>query len=309
MKILLTGGTGMVGRNVLEHSASGAHKIVAPLSQDLNLLDRPSVRKILLREMPDLIIHSAGRVGGIQANMANPVGFLRDNVDMGVNVISTAASIGVPNLLNLGSSCMYPREAKNPLKEESILKGELEPTNEGYALAKIVSAKLCEYISKEDSSKNYKTIIPCNLYGRYDKYDPRYSHLIPAVIRKLDEASREGKASVDIWGDGTARREFMCVDDLADFIYFAIGRFGEMPQNLNVGLGHDYSITEYYEAIASVIGFHGTFEYDLSKPVGMMQKLVDIKQLEEFGWRHKTKLIDGIRKSYNFYKERQNNEV
>ena len=293
----------MVGRNILEYSAIEKHKIVAPTSRELNLLDRTSVEKVLMREMPDLVIHSAGRVGGIQANMASPVAFLSENVDIGVNVISAAASVGVPNLLNLGSSCMYPREAENPLREEFILKGELEPTNEGYALAKIVSAKLCEYIASEDPNKNYKTIIPCNLYGRYDKYDTRHSHLIPAVIRKLDEARNEGKRSVDVWGDGTARREFMCAGDLADFIFFAIDRFEKMPQYLNVGLGRDYSIAEYYEAVASVVGFDGTFAHDLSKPVGMKQKLVDINQLTDFGWHHKTNLIDGVRKAYSFYKE------
>jgi GDP-L-fucose synthase len=309
MKIFLTGGSGMVGKNILEHSAAKSHEIFSPSSQALNLLDRDAVRHQLETVKPDIVIHTAGRVGGIQANIANPVDFLTKNVDIGLNVISSAASVGVPNLINFGSSCMYPRTAENPLSEGSILKGELEPTNEGYALAKIVSAKLCEYIVGEDSSKNYKTIIPCNLYGRYDKYDPRHSHLIPSVIRKLDDAKSEGKKTVDIWGDGTARREFMCAGDLADLVFFAIDRFEEMPQNLNVGLGRDYSITEYYEAVALVIGFDGRFEHDLSKPVGMKQKLVDVKKLTDFGWHYKTQLIDGISKAYNFYKEGQNNGV
>ena len=306
MKIFLTGGSGMVGKNILEHSVAKSHEIFSPSSQELNLLDRDAVRHQLETVEPDIVIHAAGRVGGIQANIANPVDFLTKNIDMGLNVISSAASVGVPNLLNFGSSCMYPRAAENPLREDSILKGELEPTNEGYALSKIVSAKLCEYIVGEDSSKNYKTIIPCNLYGRYDKYDPRHSHLIPSVIRKLDDAKSEGKKIVDIWGDGTARREFMCAGDLADLVFFAVDRFEEMPQNLNVGLGRDYSITEYYEAVALVIGFDGSFEHDLSKPVGMKQKLVDVKKLTDFGWHYKTQLIDGISKAYNFYKEGQN---
>ena len=296
----------MVGKNILEHSVAKSHEIFSPSSQELNLLDRDAVRHQLETVEPDIVIHAAGRVGGIQANIANPVDFLTKNIDMGLNVISSAASVGVPNLLNFGSSCMYPRAAENPLREDSILKGELEPTNEGYALSKIVSAKLCEYIVGEDSSKNYKTIIPCNLYGRYDKYDPRHSHLIPSVIRKLDDAKSEGKKIVDIWGDGTARREFMCAGDLADLVFFAVDRFEEMPQNLNVGLGRDYSITEYYEAVALVIGFDGSFEHDLSKPVGMKQKLVDVKKLTDFGWHYKTQLIDGISKAYNFYKEGQN---
>jgi GDP-L-fucose synthase len=309
MKIFLTGGTGMVGRNILEHSESNKHIFVAPTSQELNLLDRNAVRVFLSQEMPDLIIHSAGLVGGIQANIKNPVDFLLKNVDMGLNVIASAASVGVKSLINLGSSCMYPREADNPLNERLILQGELEPTNEGYALAKIVSTRLCEYIVREDSTKNYKTIIPCNLYGRHDKYGETNSHLIPAVIRKIHEAKLAGSKTVSIWGDGAARREFMSATDLADFIYFAIDRLKQIPQNLNVGLGHDYSIDEYYRAVASIVGFTGSFEYDLDKPVGMRQKLVDISQLDSLGWRYKINLTDGISEAYDFYKEDGNNEL
>ena len=299
----------MVGRNILEHSASREHTFFAPTSQELDLLDRAAVREALLEESPDLIIHSAGLVGGIQANIKDPVDFLLKNMDMGLNVISSAASVGVKNLINLGSSCMYPRAADNPLNESLILQGELEPTNEGYALAKIVATRLCEYIVREDPAKNYKTIIPCNLYGRYDKYGEANSHLIPAVIRKIHEATAAGRKKVTIWGDGLARREFMNAADLSDFIYFVIDRLEQIPQNLNVGLGHDYSITEYYQAVASVVGFDGSFEYDLNKPVGMRQKLVDIRQLENLGWTSKTKLIDGIKEAYEFYKEGLNNGV
>ncbi len=309
MKIFLTGGNGMVGKNILENPTANLHEIFSPRSQDLDLLDRNAVREYIEVLAPDIVIHAAGRVGGIQANIANPVDFLAKNIDMGLSVISAAASVGVTNLLNFGSSCMYPRDAVNPLKEDCVLKGELEPTNEGYALAKIVSAKLCEYIASKDVSKNYKTIIPCNLYGRHDNYDPQNSHLIPAAIRKLSEAKKEGKEIIDIWGDGTARREFMCASDLADFVFFAIDRFNNMPQNINVGMGRDYSITEYYEAIAKVVNYTGDFDYDLSKPVGMKQKLVDIQKLTDFGWHSKTQLIEGITRAYNFYKEVQNNGI
>lgn len=303
MKIFLTGGSGMVGSNILEHPESNQHLFVAPTSKELNLLDRDAVIASLSQEMPDLIIHSAGLVGGIQANIANPVDFLLKNIDMGLNVISSAASVGIKNLINLGSSCMYPREASNPLNENLILQGELEPTNEGYALAKIVSTRLCEYIVREDSTKNYKTLIPCNLYGRHDKYGETNSHLIPAVIRKIHEAKVAGNATVTIWGDGSARREFMNAADLSDFIYFVMDRLEKIPQNLNIGLGYDHSIAEYYSAVASVVGFNGSFEYDLNKPVGMRQKLVDISELEYIGWESKIKLIDGINQAYEFYKE------
>jgi GDP-L-fucose synthase len=309
MKIFLTGGTGMVGRNILEHSESNQHLFVAPTSKELNLLDRDAVRASLSQEMPDLIIHSAGLVGGIQANIANPVDFLLKNTDMGLNVISSAALVGIKNLINLGSSCMYPRDANNPLSESLILQGELEPTNEGYALAKIVATRLCEYITREDSSKNYKTLIPCNLYGRHDKYGKTNSHLIPAVIRKIHEAKVSGDETVTIWGDGSSRREFMNAADLADFIYFAIDRLDEIPQNMNVGLGHDYSIADYYHIIASVVGFDGSFDYDLNKPVGMRQKLVDVTQLDSIGWSYKTNLIDGINQAYKFYKKGLKNGI
>ena len=299
----------MVGRNILEHSQSNQHLFVAPTSKELNLLDRDAVRASLSQEMPDLIIHSAGLVGGIQANIANPVDFLVKNTDMGLNVISSAAAVGIRNLINLGSSCMYPRAANNPLSESLVLQGGLEPTNEGYALAKIVATRLCEYIVRQDFTKNYKTLIPCNLYGRHDKYGKTNSHLIPAVIRKIHEAKVAGDETVTIWGDGSARREFMNAADLANFIYFAIDRLDQLPQNLNVGLGHDYSITDYYRAVASVVGFTGTFEHDFSKPVGMKQKLVDVNNLQSLGWRHKISLIDGITEAYEFYKENLKNEV
>jgi GDP-L-fucose synthase len=301
MKIFITGGSGMVGRNILEHPKTEEHEIIAPARKDLDLLDRPSILNSLVNFKPDFVIHCAGRVGGIQANMANPVAFLRDNTDIGLNVIEASLKAGVTNFINLGSSCMYPRKAENPLREDEILKGELEPTNEGYALAKIVAAKFCEYIAKENDSKNYKTIIPCNLYGRHDHFDPDTSHLIPSVIRKLHDAKMDGRGVIDIWGDGSARREFMYAEDLADFIFFAIDNFERMPQNLNLGLGHDYSINEYYTAIASVIGYSGQFENDLSKPVGMRQKIVDITELKQFGWSHKTSLVNGIRQAYEFY--------
>ena len=198
---------------------------------------------------------------------------------------------------------MYPRNAKNPLSEDLILKGELEPTNEGYAIAKIMSTRLCEYISKEDKGLNYKTIIPCNLYGRYDKFESKHSHMIPAVVKKIHDAKRKNSIQIDIWGDGMARREFMYVGDLADFIVYAIQNFSKMPQNINVGLGHDYTINEYYQIIARIIGYKGKLIHDLTKPVGMKQKLIDDTKLREFGWKHETTLQEGIKKIYQYYKE------
>lgn len=291
----------MVGRNILEHKDISKYNLLKPSSTELNLLNYKDVDSYIKDNKPDLIIHTAGKVGGIQANMAEPVDFLVQNIDMGRNIIMAAKKNGVKNLMNLSSSCMYPKDAKNPLGEELILKGELEPTNEGYAIAKIMATRLCEYINKEDSSYNYKTVIPCNLYGRYDKFDPKHSHMLPAVIKKIYEAKINKQDSLDIWGDGEAKREFMYAADLADFILYALEHFEVMPQNINVGLGHDYTINEYYKAIAKVIGYEGSFIHDLTKPVGMRQKLIDDAKLKMFGWEYKTSLDDGIAKTYEYY--------
>jgi len=303
LKILITGANGMVGRNIAEFEKSKNYALLTPSSKELNLLDRKSVDNYIQRKRPDIVIHCAGIVGGIQANMAQPVKFLVENTQMGLNIIMSAYEANVKQFINMSSSCMYPREAINPLGEELILKGELEPTNEGYALAKITSTRLCEYINREDAIFEYKTVIPCNLYGKYDKFDPKHSHMLPAVIKKIHEAKINGQLTLDIWGDGEARREFMYAEDLADFVYYALENFEHMPQNINVGLGHDYTINEYYQAIAEVIGYKGEFVHDLTKPVGMKQKLIDDKNLRQFGWKYKTSLEDGVQKIYDYYLE------
>jgi len=308
MKILLTGGSGMVGKNILEYSKNYNFSFLSPSSKELNLLDYLSVDKYIRENKPQFIIHAAGKVGGIQANIAEPVNFLLENMDMGKNIIMAARNNSVKNLINLSSSCMYPRNAENPLSEDLILKGELEPTNEGYAIAKSMTTKLCEYIMKEDEDKNYKTVIPCNLYGKYDKFNPKNSHMIPAVIRKIYDAKDLMINQIDIWGDGLARREFMYAEDLADFLFYAIPNLKRMPQNINVGLGKDYTINEYYNCIANVIGYEGNFFHDLTKPVGMRQKLIDDTRLRAFGWRYKTSLNEGLKKTFEFYKKLEKNE-
>ena len=300
-KIVLTGGGGMVGRNLLEHPAIGQFEVLAPRSGELDLRDFNAVQAYLHKHQPDMIIHAAGKVGGIQANMREPVGFLLENLDMGRNIVWASRQAGVRQLLNLGSSCMYPRNHNEPLIEEMVLKGELEPTNEGYALAKVVTARLCEYITREDASYQYKTLIPCNLYGRHDKFDPAHSHLIPAIIHKVHQAKQSRQESVEIWGDGTARREFMYAGDLADAMIRAINDFDTLPAMMNVGLGHDYTINEYYQAAADVMGYAGNFEHDLSKPVGMARKLVSVERQKAWGWNAQSDLRAGIERTYDFY--------
>jgi GDP-L-fucose synthase len=291
----------MVGKNIATYPRGNHYELLTPSSSELNLLDKISVDAYMKDHTPDIVIHCAGIVGGIQANMAHPVKFLVENTQMGINIIMSAYEAGVKKFINMSSSCMYPREALNPLGEDLILKGELEPTNEGYALAKITSTRLCEYIHKENKIFQYKTVIPCNLYGKYDKFEPKHSHMLPAVIKKVHDAKINHSETLEIWGDGEARREFMYAEDLADFVYYALEHFEAMPQNINVGLGHDYTVNEYYTAIAEVIGYKGRFVHDLTKPVGMKQKLIDDSKLQAFGWRYKTSLKEGIKKIYDYY--------
>ena len=256
-----------------------------------------------MAQKPDLVIHAAGKVGGIHANIANPVAFLDENLMMGRNVIMAARQADVKRLINLGSTCMYPREAVNPLVEDSILTQSLEPTNEGYALAKVMAARLCDYIRSEDASFAYKTLIPCNLYGAHDKFDPKHSHLVPAIIHKVHQAKKKAQGEVEIWGDGSARREFLFAADLADAILKASDDVEALAGNMNIGLGHDHSINDYYAIVAEVIGWEGRFVHDLSKPVGMKQKLCSVEKQTTWGWKAPTCLREGIAQTYQYYLE------
>lgn len=303
LRVLLTGGSGMVGRNLREHPAVAAWALLAPASAELDLTDAAATQHYVQQQRPDVIIHAAGRVGGIQANIARPVDFLADNARMGLNLVLAARTAGVPRLINLGSSCMYPREAPNPLGEDLILSGALEPTNEGYALAKIMTARLIDYARRENPALRWHTLIPCNLFGRHDKFDPAHSHLVPAVIHKIHRAKVEGRDEVNIWGDGQARREFMYAGDLADALVRAVESDAPMPDLMNLGPGADHSIDDYYEAVAQVIGWQGRFTHDPSKPVGMRRKLVSTDRQTTWGWQPRTPLNEGIALTYAYYLE------
>lgn len=300
-RILLTGGGGMVGRNLMEHPAICKYEILGPRREELDLSDFVAVQRYLGKIQPQIIVHAAGKVGGIQANLREPVNFLIENLDMGRNLVLAASQAGIKQLINLGSSCMYPRNHNEPLREDMVLQGRLEPSNEGYALAKVVTARLCEYVMREDNAFQYKTLIPCNIYGRHDKFDPAHSHLLPAIIHKIHLAKQAGQQTVEIWGDGTARREFMYAADLADAIVRAMENVEALPNYMNVGLGHDSTIDEYYQAVGEVLGFAGRFIHDTSKPVGMARKLVDVERQLQWGWSAKHGLRDGIEKTYDYY--------
>jgi len=299
--ILLTGASGMVGRNLLEHREINDFNIFTPTSTELNLCDYEKLEKYLLKNKPEMIIHAAGKIGGIQANLREPVSFMVDNLDMGRNIIMAAYKTGIKELINIGSSCMYPANVSESLTEDMLFSGKLEETNEGYALAKLATTRLCEYVSNEDTSFKYKTIIPCNLYGKFDKFKADYSHLVAAMIDKIYHAKKTNKNEVEVWGDGMARREFMYAGDLADAIIWVIKNFNKLPKYMNIGLGTDMTINEYYKEAAKVIGFTGNFKHDETKPVGMVRKLVNTNLQAKLGWSPSTSLEVGLQKTYEFY--------
>jgi len=291
----------MVGRNISAYAKQlPGYVIDAPSRLELDLHNEVALKKYLLASAPDFVIHAAGLVGGIQANIASPFDFCFQNMQIGLNVIKASHEAGITRLMNLGSSCMYPRAAQNPLLETALLSGALEPTNEGYAVAKIAVARLAEYITQQ-YGVSYKTIIPCNLYGLWDKFGEHHSHMIPAVIRKIHEAKVQKLDSVEIWGDGNARREFLFAEDLADFIFFALKKFDELPIYTNVGLGYDYSINEYYSVIKEALGYTGAFTHDLTRPTGMPQKLLDITRQTQLGWQPKIDLKTGVQRTYQYF--------
>ena len=303
-RLLITGGNGMVGRNLREHHASEQWEVLAPSRTELDLTDFQAVRLWLSHHRPNAVIHAAGLVGGIQANIDSPVALLTINATIGQNIVMAAREAGIRRLLNIASTCMYPRGFDIPLTEDMILSGELEPTNEGYAIAKILATRLCQYIRRENSAFQYKTLIPCNLYGRHDKFNPAQSHLVPAIIHKIHVAKQTGAKTVEIWGDGTARREFLFAGDLADAALHALDHIKALPDLMNVGPGYDYTINEYYTATAQTVGWQGRFIHDLSRPVGMKRKLSDISRLEAWGWKARTELQDGLQQTYDYYLKR-----
>lgn len=300
-KILLTGGSGMLGQNILNNPLSKKFNIFAPSSKELNLFDYKKTYKYIANLKPHFIIHAAAKCGGIKYNIDEPLSFLSDNFDINRNLLKASKENKVKNLLNISSSCIYPLGNNKPITEDKILSGSFEPTNEGYALSKIYSLKFCEYLINFDKNFKYKSIIPCNLYGYFDNFSKNKSHLIPAAIEKIHFAKLNKKKTVTIWGDGKSKREFMFAYDLGDFILKKINRFDQLPKIMNIGIGRDYSVTDYYKKIAKIIGWNGIFKYDLSKPNGIKRKLVSIKKQNELNWKPKTLLEDGILKTYNFY--------
>ena len=293
----------MVGKNLGENEEFSTHEVVAPSRAELDLFDGNAVARAIQDIRPSFVVHAAGTVGGISANQANQAVFLSENALMGINLVRASAAAGVSRFLNISSSCVYPRDAENPLTETSLFTGCQEPTNEGYALAKLVVLRLGEFLAEQSPEFRWVSLIPCNLFGRWDHFEPGRSHLLPAIIRKLHDARVSGAETVDIWGDGMARREFMLASDLADFVVRAVANFDDLPPRMNIGIGRDYTVREYYEVAADVIGFEGSFTHDLSRATGMRQKLVDNSHQERLGWESLTSLRAGIESTYQFFLE------
>lgn len=277
--------------------------ITAPSKADLDLRDQHAVRDYFQSHRFDAVIHCGARVGGISASVDNPVSFLVQNLQINTNTVQYAYESGVRNFIFVASSCMYPRNYKIPLKEEYILEAPLEPTNEGYALSKICGAKHCEYIAAE-SGLNYRTLVPCNLYGPHDDFTPGFSHLMAAAIQKIDAAMKAGDDSVTIWGDGSAQREFLYVEDFARYMLECLDRLADLPSVLNVGYGSENTVLHYYQMIAEAMGYSGGFHFDTSRPAGMQSKLMDSSKARALGWAPQVDIRDGIRRTVEFYNSR-----
>lgn len=315
-KIYVAGHAGMVGSAIVRAlQKAGAGRIVTRTHAQLDLTDQAAVRDFFSSEKPDQVYLAAAKVGGIHANNSYPADFIYQNIMMAANVVEAAFRADVRKLLFLGSSCIYPRLAPQPMPEDCLLTGPLEPTNEPYAIAKIAGIKLCESYNRqygESHGIDYRSVMPTNLYGPGDNYHPENSHVIPALIRRFHEAKVNGAPQVAIWGTGTPRREFLFVDDMADACLHVMdldkatygGSVSPMLGHLNVGYGDDLSIAELAQAIGSVVQYAGDIVFDSSKPDGTPRKLMDSTKLNGLGWSPKVPLREGLERAYEDFRTR-----
>jgi len=296
-KIYVAGHRGMVGSAITRKlQQEGFTNLVFRNSKELDLRNQAAVNEFFANEKPAYVFLAAAKVGGIMANNTYRGEFLYDNLMIQNNIIHAAYVNGVEKLMFLGSSCIYPKMAPQPLKEEYLLTGELEPTNEPYAIAKIAGIKMCDAYRSQYGC-NFISVMPTNLYGQNDNYDLKSSHVLPAMIRKFHEAKISGEKTVTIWGTGTPLREFLHADDLADACYYLMQTFNE-PGFVNIGIGHDISIKDLALLVKKIVGFEGSIEHDLSKPDGTPRKLMDVNKLHALGWHHKVELEEGISRVY-----------
>lgn len=299
-KIYVAGHRGMVGSAMVRALRAAGHTaIITRTSAELDLRDGAATRAFLAAEQPAAVVMAAARVGGIKANSTEPYDFLYDNLAMAANVIDGSRRAGVRKLLFLGSSCIYPKMAPQPIREESLLTGPLEVTNEAYAIAKIAGIKLCDH-ARAQYGCDFISAMPCNLYGTGDNFSLENSHVLPAIIRKMHEAKLRGDASLRLWGTGTPLREFLHADDLAEACVLLLERYSQAG-HINVGSGEELSIRQLAEQIAQVVGFTGRLEFDPTMPDGTPRKLMDVSRIRALGWKHRITLTEGIRGAYAWY--------
>ena len=305
-KIYIAGHRGMVGSAVWRALTSkGYTNLIGKTSKELNLTNQKSVLDFYKNEQPEVVIDAAAKVGGILANNDFPYQFLMENMQIQNNLIDGAFKTGIEKFIFLGSSCIYPKFAQQPLKEEYLLTDSLEPTNEWYAIAKIAGVKACQSIRKQ-FDKDYVSLMPTNLYGYNDNFDLNSSHVLPAMIRKFHDAKENKNSSVTLWGSGTPMREFLFVDDLALAVIFALEN--DLPEYLyNLGSGKDITIKELAEKIQKVVGYQGEIIWDRTKPDGTPRKLLDVSKIKSVGWTYSTGLVEGIEKTYQWFLENINN--
>jgi GDP-L-fucose synthase len=299
-KIYVAGHRGLVGSAIVRRlQRAGFGNLVTRTSSELDLRDQQAVAAFFAAEKPDYVFLAAAKVGGILANNTYPAEFIYDNLAIQLNVIHQSYLNGVKKLLFLGSSCIYPKFAPQPMREEYLLDGKLEPTNEPYAIAKIAGIKMCQSYNRQYGTR-YISVMPTNLYGPNDNFDLQNSHVLPALIRKFHEAKEKGQPYVEVWGSGTPRREFLHADDLADACLFLMQTYDD-SEIVNIGVGEDISIAELAELIREVVGYEGELRFDRSKPDGTPRKLLDVSRLHSLGWQAAIPLREGIEQTYRWY--------
>lgn len=299
-KIFVAGHQGLVGSAfVRELKRQGYSNVITRTREELDLMDYADVASFFKENKPDYVLLAAAKVGGIHANNTYPADFIYQNLQVQSNVIHNSYLNGVKKLLFLGSSCIYPRQCPQPMKEEYLLSGPLEPTNEPYAVAKIAGIKMCQSYNNEYGT-NYISVMPTNLFGINDNFHIEDSHVLPALLRRIHEAKVNKSSSVPVWGTGAPRREFMYVDDMASACMFLMNNYSDSII-VNIGTGEDISIRELYEIIVEIVGYEGDLTFDSSKPDGMPRKLLDVAKLNNLGWKHEIDLRTGIKKTYDWY--------
>ncbi len=299
-KIYVAGHRGLVGSAIVRKlQVDGYKNLILKTRQELDLQDADTVSDFFKKEKPEYVVLAAAKVGGIKANMTYPSEFLIENLRIQNNVIWSAHENGVKKLLFLGSSCIFPRNSAQPMKEEYFMEGKPEPTNEAYAIAKIAGLKLCEYIY-EEFGKKFVSCMPTNIYGDGDNFDPESSHVIPGLMRRVHDAKMSNAPEVVVWGTGNTRREFLHCDDLADAILFLMQNYDERPF-INIGTGEDISIKELAQAIKDVVGYEGKLVFDATKPDGFPRKLLDVTRIHKLGWHHKVSFDEGLKNTYKWY--------